>query len=268
MTNIVRRSDLKGLRIDLGLAGRHAAVNRHGAEQLQPLTTVVVFERDIAAENFQEISKTVGAQLIGRGLDGNHVLDGVSKQRVQHTRQRRRVHANGQVQILHAEADEALIGQWPVEVWPTAAHKQIDIARTKGRAGVVNTLKDAEILVEAQQALHEVGVAEVKLIANGEFGQLVGGQVEQRVDGTTQHRINTGVGIGGKCVAQGELEIALEVNEIGKLNGQIRDVDRTRDAIDADTQLDVFECVLDAVKPVAQPRRGGVRDAEVKVHQL
>ena len=79
MANVVGGGDLQSNRVDLGLAGCHAAVNRHGAEQLQPLTTGVVFERDVTAQNFQEITKAIGAQLVGGGLDGGHALDRVTE---------------------------------------------------------------------------------------------------------------------------------------------------------------------------------------------
>ena len=82
--------------------------------------------------------------------------------------------------------------------------------------------------------MNHVGVAQVNVGTQGLFGQLVGGQVEQRVDGAAQHGVNAGVGIGSEGVTQGELEIALKVDEIGQLNGQVGDLDGASDPRSAD----------------------------------
>ena len=250
----------------------HVPVDGQRAEQIEPLAAVVVLERDITAQDLQEVAKAISAQLISGRLDGGDVLDGVTKQRVQDARQGRRVHADGQVQVLHAKADQALISQWLAEVGaPAATDEQIDIAGAKGRSFVADALEDGEVFIEAQQALNHIDVRKDlggQVAVGHGFEQGLGAHVEQFVHQATEHRVDACVSVGGEGVAQGQLEIALEVNEVGKVERQVRDLDRAGDAVDADAQLHVLERVLDAVQRVAQPARCGGRDAEIKVHQL
>ena len=162
--------------------GADVAVNRQGAEDAAPLGAVVVFERDVTAQNFQEITKAVGTQLIGRGLDGCHVCHRLAEQRAKHAWQGGLVHANGQVQVLHAKANQALIGQGLAEVGLTSAtDEQVDVASTEGGAFVAHLLEDREVFIEAQQALDDVGFPRQQIGQVGsrdEFDQFCGGQVQ------------------------------------------------------------------------------------------
>ena len=250
---------------------KHVPVNRQRAEDATPLAAFVVLERDVPTQNLQEVAKAVGAHLVGRGLDGDDVVHRLAKQRIEHARKLGGIDANGQVQVLHTKADQALVGQGLAEVGPTAAtYKQVDVTGTKGCAFVADAFEDCEIFVEAQQALNDVDVTD-ELRGHVPPGhglkQGLGPQVEQIVDQAAHHGIDAGVSVGSEGVAHGELEVTLKVDEVPEIEREIRNIDGAGDALQTDGQLHVLERVLHAIDRIAQPGRRGHRDAEVEVHQ-
>ncbi len=264
--------DLTGDRVDLHRP--HVRIDGQGAHELNrhpqhvdlgaPEAAVVEFQRDVPAQDLEEVAETVGAQLVGRGFDRCDGLLTALEQGPQHTRQRGLVHANGQIQVLHAKADQALVGQRPAEVGVASAHEEVDVAGTKRHALVEHILQDGEVGREAQEALHRIQIAEVERDPTGpHFDQLVDGQIHQAVDRTAEHGVDAGEGIGCEAVAQREFEVALEVNEVTDVDLQVGDFNRAGDARDADGQVDVLERVHHALEPVGC----AVRDAEVKVQQ-
>ena len=78
-----------------GVSFTHARVHRHGSEQpAQNFTARVDLDRDVLAQNFQEVTKPVTAQLIGMGINGGHRLG------LEEVRQLGLDHTNGQINVL------------------------------------------------------------------------------------------------------------------------------------------------------------------------
>ncbi len=263
----LQRDGVEHHRHHVGINGqRPHKLHRHpGDVDLRtPEAAVVEFQRDVAAQDLEEIAKTVGTKFVGRGLERHHRLFGALEQSAPDARQHRGVDADGQIQVLQAEADQALLGQRTVEVGAAAtADENVDVAGTKGHPLVVDVVENTEVLRHAQQALHHIGVAEIQIGAQASLDQLLGGQVQQAVDRAAEHGVDPGKGVGSEVVAQGELEVALEVDEVPDVDNHVGDFERAGDAGDADAQLDV----LQRIDRILQPSGRRIGNAEVKVHQ-
>ena len=125
-----------------GVSFAHARVDGHGTEQAaQNFTAGVDFDRDVLAQDFEEVSKPITAQFIGMGINRGHRLG------LKEVWQLGLDHANGQIDVLQAKTNQArLARQRLAEVWSAASHKNVHIARTKGHPFELDVVNDREVI--------------------------------------------------------------------------------------------------------------------------
>ena len=221
----------------VGIDRFHGAVVRRRPHQAaKELAAGIDFERDVAGTDRQHIAKAVGANLVGMQRQREEIFGGDRPQVGLED-------AQTDIDVLHAEADEvALLRQRDREVRATDADEDIHVRRAEAQALEADTTEARIVVRQLADRLEPIDNL-LRLVA------------EQGLDERQLAR-QPGVHRAGEGFAQAESEIAVEIDEVGDVEGDVGQLDESeyRDADIwqvADRQLKVvqeFQRTVEKVK--------------------
>ncbi len=224
----------------------------HAAEQLAALHHL---DGDVAGAQFEHIAEAVGADLVDVRLQGVEVFglqlaDDGQFQVGLHDGQR-------QVQVFHAEAGDVLAIESGIHVDVTDADERGDVGgaqrhAVEGDAAHARIIgRDAGVVADA---VEHVGHRHAQDVARD--------RAQRRLD-QCQLGGQTGIHHAAEGLAEAELEVALEVDEVAQVQGHVRHLQRTEQVqAEVGVEADGDVQVLDVLDRTAQEirRAGHVRD--------
>jgi hypothetical protein len=223
-----------------GVGGGEAGSEVRGGAH-QPacrLAAGVHVDRDVFRAQLEHVTEAVGGQAVRVRLEREELL------RVDHLGEAALGlhHRQRDVQVLHAEAGQVvLLRERPREVRAAGADEQVDVGGAEAHALELDVVHARVVAGDADDALDAV--------QDG-----VGRRAEQRLH-QRQFRRQAGVHRAGEALAEIQLEVAVQVDEVAEFQRQVRQFDRAEQRqvevrVEADRDVEVLREVQRALQEV------------------